>query len=203
MVIYNVDPKIKIKKIDDLIDLPQSITVNKFNDESAKLFREQFYKAVNTGQKVIPIIIDSYGGEVYSVLSMAETLRSVSDVKIATIATGKSMSCGAILFSFGHEDLRFIAPYATLMIHDVSSGAWGKIEELKVSVRETERLNDFVYRLMAKNVGKEEDYFLKLVAENKQADVYLNAETAKQHNLANHIRIPSFKVKVSTDISFG
>lgn len=203
MIFHQIDPKIKPKKIEDLIDLPHTILVNKFDEESAKNFRDQFNKAINTGQKVIPIVIDSYGGHVYSLLSMVETIRSATDVKVATIATGKAMSCGAVLFTCGHEELRFMAPLATLMIHDVSGGALGKVEEIKADAKEIERLNQVIYKMMAKNVGKEEEYFLKLVQEKGHADWFITAEEAKTHNLCNHIRIPSFKVKISSDVTFG
>ncbi|HBZ39919.1 MAG TPA: hypothetical protein DEO59_16125, partial [Balneola sp.] len=72
----------------------------------------------------------------------------------------KAMSCGAILFSFGTEGRRYMDSDATLMIHDVSSSGWGKIEEIKADVKEAERLNKKIFRMMAKNCGQEEDYFL-------------------------------------------
>lgn len=203
MILHQIDPKIKLKKIEELVDLPRVIVVNAFNEESAKLFRDQFYSALNTGQKTIPIVIDSYGGQVYSLMSMIETIRSASDVKVATIATGKAMSCGAVFLTCGDEGERYIAPYATVMIHDVSTGSFGKVEEIKSDAKEVERLNQFVHRLMAKNCGKDEEYFLKLADEQKHADWYLSAEDCKKHNIANHIRIPSFKVRVSTEVSFG
>ena len=202
MIQHHIDPKLKIKKLEDLIDLPAVILVNKFDEGSAKEFRDNFAKAINTGQKVIPIIIDSYGGQVYSLMSMIATIRQ-SPVPVATIATGKAMSCGAILFSFGYEGFRFMDPFATLLIHDVSSGGFGKVEEIKADAKEVERLNQIVYKMMATNIGKPEDYFLKLVHDHKgHADWYLDAAECKGHNLANHIRIPSFKVKISTDVSF-
>lgn len=201
MIQHNIDPKLKIKKLEDLIDLPVVVLVNEFKEASAKEFRDTFNKAINTGQKIIPVVIDSYGGQVYSLMSMIATIRQ-SPVPVSTIATGKAMSCGAILFSFGHEGLRFIDPFATLMIHDVSNGVHGKVEEVKADAKEADRLNQSVYKMMAANCGKPEDYFLKLVHERAHADWYLDANECKTHNLANHIRIPNFKVKISTDISF-
>lgn len=202
MIQHQIDHRIKIKKVEDLLDLPQSILVNKFDEDAAKQFRENFSKALNTGQKIVPVVIDSYGGHVYSLLSMVAVIKA-SPVPVATIVTGKAMSCGVILFSCGTEGYRFMDPYATLMIHDVSSGGHGKVEEVKVDAAEADRLNQLLYRMMAKNVGKEEEYFLKLVHDHKShADWHLNCEEAKSHNLANHIRVPSFKVKVSTDVLF-
>jgi hypothetical protein len=49
-----------IKEI-ELRKSPIIIRVNKFDEESAKKFDEEVALAHNTGQKVIPIVIDSFG----------------------------------------------------------------------------------------------------------------------------------------------
>lgn len=201
MNIFNIDPKIKVKKVEELIDVPITITVNEFNDKSAKQFRDDFTRASNTGQDIIPIVIDSYGGEVYSLLSMVGTIKS-STRKIATYATGKAMSCGSVLLSCGTEGMRYIDPVSTVMIHQVSSGVHGKNEDVKVSAAQTDKLNNQIMRLMALNVGKPENYFLDLINEHKQADIYLDPEACKLHNIVNHIRTPKFKVSIKTEISF-
>ena len=153
---------------------PVIVRVNKFDERSAKDFQDQMALAHNTGQKVIPVIIDSYGGQVYSLMAMISAIKH-AELPVATIIEGKAMSCGAILFSFGEQGLRFMDPDATLMIHDVSSMAWGKVEEIKVSAEETDRLNKIVYTMMARNCGKKDDYFLKLVHKKGHADWFLDA----------------------------
>ena len=156
-------------------------------------------KAQNTGQPVVPVIIDSYGGQVYSLMSMISDIKH-SNIPVATITQGKAMSCGALLFSFGTEDYRYMDPDATLMIHDVSSMKWGKVEEVKAGAEETERLNQKVYQMMAKNCGQNRNYFLDIIHEKGHADWFIEADEAKKHNLANHLHVPSFKIKV--DVSF-
>ena len=183
-----------IKEIELKVE-PIIIRVIKFDEDSAKEFIEQMSRAQNTGQSVIPVVIDSYGGQVYSLMSMIGAIRA-SRIPVATVIEGKSMSCGALLFSFGAEGMRFMDPDATLMIHDVSSGAIGKIEEVKADAKEAERLNKKVYEMMARNCGKQPDYFLKLVHEKGHADWYLDAQDAKSHNLANELRLPTLTCKV-------
>ena len=183
----------------ELRNNPVIVRVNKFDEESAKDFHNKIAIAHNTGQKVIPIVIDSYGGQVYSLMSMISAIKH-SDLPVATIVEGKAMSCGAILFSFGEEGLRFMDPNATLMIHDVSSGSFGKVEDLKVNAEESDRLNKKVYEMMARNCGKKDDYFLKLIHKKGHVDWYLTAEDAKKYNLANQIRIPSIDIKVDVSI---
>ena len=155
--------------------------------------------AHNTGQKVIPIIIDSYGGQVYSLMSMISAIKH-SEIPVATIVEGKAMSCGAILFSFGETGRRFMDADATLMIHDVSSMDMGKVEELKAGAAEADRLNNIVYTMMAQNCAKKDDYFLNIVDKKKHADWFLDANEAKKHGLANQIRVPSITVDISVNI---
>ena len=178
---------------------PVIIRVNDFNEDAAKKFQAEIAAAHNTGQDVIPVVIDSYGGEVYSLMAMISAIKN-SELKVATIVEGKAMSCGAILFSFGEEGLRFCDPDATIMIHDVSSMSWGKIEELKASTKEAERLNERVYTMMARNCGKKDDYFKKIVDKKKHADWFLDAEEAKEHGLANQLRVPKITIDISVEI---
>ncbi len=194
----DIDPK--IKEI-ELRKQPIMIRVNKFDEESARKFAAEMGPAHNTGQDIIPVIIDSYGGQVYSLMSMISAIKH-AELPVATIVEGKAMSCGAILFSFGSDGYRFMDPDATLMIHDVSSMDWGKVEELKAGAYEADRLNAKVYKMMAQNCGKKDDYFMKIVDKKKHADWFLDAEEAKKHNLAQHLRVPKLAIKVSVDIDF-
>lgn len=188
----------KVKDI-ELRQNPIIITVNEFTEESAQKFHSEMCAAHNSGQKVIPVEIDSYGGQVYSLMSMIGAIKS-SRLPVATVVQGKAMSCGAILASFGSEGLRFMDKDATMMIHDVSSYAFGKIEELKADAREAERLNSKVYTMMARNCGKPDDYFTKIIHDKGHADWFLDAEEAKEHKLIDQIRMPELIIKVSVDI---
>jgi ATP-dependent Clp protease protease subunit len=199
-IIRYFSPLLKEPKLID--DLPVVIRVRKFDEASAKVFSDEMARAQNSGQPVIPIIIDSYGGQVYSLMSMISDIKH-SKVKVATIAQGKAMSCGAVLFSFGEEGHRYMDPDATLMIHDVSSMGWGKVEEIKADAEEVERLNQKIYRMMATNCGHDEEYFLDIVHEKGHADWFLDAEECESHNMANHLHVPDLKISAEIKFKFG
>jgi len=181
--------------------LPVVIRVNKFDEKAAEDFSKDVARAQNTGQPVLPIIIDSYGGQVYSLMSMISDIQH-SRLQVATIVQGKAMSCGAILFSFGLDGMRYMDPNATVMIHDVSSMGWGKVEEIKTNAKEVERLNQKVYKMMAKNCGHHEDYFLDIVHEKGHADWFLDAKECKRHKLANKLHVPEMKIGVKVEFEF-
>ena len=187
-----------IKEI-ELRKQPVIIRVNKFDEKSAKEFHQQIAQAHNTGQGVIPVVIDSYGGQVYSLMSMVAAIKD-AELPVATIVEGKAMSCGAVLLSFGEEGMRFADPNATIMIHDVSSGAFGKIEELKADVKEAERLDEKIFTMMARNCGKKDDYFKKKVFTKKHAHWFMDTQEAKKHGLVNHLRLPSMRINIGVSI---
>jgi ATP-dependent Clp protease protease subunit len=198
-ILKNFSPLLKEPKLID--DLPVVIRLTKFDESSAKGFTSAVMKAQNTGQPILPVIIDSYGGQVYSLMSMISDIKH-SKIPVATIVQGKAMSCGAILFSFGTEGHRYMDPDATVMIHDVSSMEHGKVEEIKASAEETERLNQKIYTMMAENCGQHKDYFLDIVHEKGHADWFLEADECKKHKLANHLHVPELKIETKVKFSF-
>ena len=178
---------------------PIIIRVNKFTEDAAKKFSAEMAQAHNTGQKVIPIVIDSYGGQVYSLMSMISAIKDAT-LPVATIVTGKAMSCGAILASFGADGYRYMDPDATIMIHDVSSASFGKVEELIADAAESDRLNKKVFTMMAKNCGKHDTYFFEKIHEKGHVDWYLEPDEAVECNLINHKKLPTMNIKVILDI---
>ena len=199
--IVKTDPRILAKDF-DANNAAIIIHVNEFTEKAAKAFSDEFSKAHSLRQPIIPVVIDSYGGEVYSLLSMMTTIEQ-SEIPVATIAMGKAMSCGAVLLSCGKKGKRFMDSNSTIMIHDVSSMSWGKVEEVKSQAKETNRLNKLVYKKMAENCGQDENYFLDLIHEKSHADWHLDAEAAKKHKLVNHIRIPKLEIEVNLEIKFS
>lgn len=198
-VIKYVSPLLKDKELID--GLPTIIRVRKFDETGAKDFSSAMRKAQNSGQPIVPVIIDSYGGQVYSLLSMISDIKH-SKIPVATIVQGKAMSCGAVLFSFGAEGHRYMDPDATLMIHDVSSMERGKVEEIKASAEETERLNQKIYTMMAANCGHHRDYFLDIVHTKGHADWFLEVDEAQKHKLVNHSHVPTLKITANVKFKF-
>lgn len=176
--------------------------VRSFDEEGFKKLDEDFNEAHRTGQTIIPVLIDSYGGDIYSLNGMMGILKS-SSLPVATILLSKAMSCGADFFSCGTEGQRYMYEYATIMIHDAASTNRGKVEEIKADAKETERLNDIGYEILARNCGKPKDYFKNLVHERGHADWYITAKEALKHNLTNHIGIPTFSVDVKIETTLS
>ena len=169
------------------------VMVNKFEETTLKDFIKDCEKVLQTGQEFLPIVIDSYGGECYTLLGMLDFLKHVG-VKVVTVSQGKAMSCGAVLFSCGYE--RYVGPTCTIMVHEVSGGFWGKNVEIQNDAKEVERLNKMLFAILDKNTGHKTGYWWSLLETQKHVDIFLTPEQAKKHNLATHIGIPHIETKV-------
>jgi ATP-dependent Clp endopeptidase proteolytic subunit ClpP len=199
-----VDPSLRInhKLLVEVMSLPITVKVTKFDEEEVEKFRKSMEDAYNTGQEVIPIVIDSYGGYVYSLLAMIDIIDQ-SPVPVATIGLGKMMSCGSVLLTCGAEGMRYATPSSTVMIHDVASGNQGKVEEIKASAAQTDKLNKTIFERMALNCGHDKNYFMDQLFKKHHAEWYLTAKEAKKQNVINIIGSPSFSVDIGTTIEFG
>ena len=193
----NINPKGNVNLVDDWeIKQPIVIYINgTIEPRMAAIFSMEMDRAEATGQTVIPIFINSYGGSIYSLLGIIDRINR-SKLKIATIVVGKAMSAGAAIFTCGDEGMRYISPNATLMIHEASSVSGGKTIEVASSTEELERISNLILEIMSTNIGKHKDYLSNIIHMKGHADWFITAKSAKKLNIANRIGVPVFKVNV-------
>lgn len=171
-----------------------SIHVNRFNEESTKDFWEKFKEAESKSQQIIPITIDSFGGEVYAALAMNDIIRSTNKVVITT-SVGKAMSCGLFLLAAGTPGYRFCSSNCSLMLHSVSSWTEGKVGDMQSDMKENIKLQKRFLFTMAHNCGKKNSYFLDIINSNMDRDIFMTPKEALKHNIIDKIGIPILKEK--------
>lgn len=200
-IVYNKDPHVK-GNAKDLTEHPVIIRVGEINEKTASEFSLKMTDAYNTGQTIVPVVIDSYGGDAYALFSMLSDIESCK-LPVATICVGKAMSAGAVLLAHGEAGARFMCPNATLMIHEVSSWNYGKLAEIKADVNEAERLNQIIFQKMAMACGhKDKAYFFKMIDQKKNADWFLNCFDAKKHKIIDQVGRPELQVNISMSMDF-
>ena len=69
------------------------------------------------------------------------------------------------------------------MLHTVSSGVEGKIQDMVISFKETEKYNDILFDILAENTGKDKNEILK----DSDRDFWLNSEEAKNYGIIDEI----------------
>jgi len=93
------------------------------------------------------IYIDSDGGEVYALLTMISVMEQVPN-PIITCALSKAMSAGALLLACG--DTRYASEHCTIMVHELSAGTIGHIDDINVQHTSLTKLNEKLMKLLVK-----------------------------------------------------
>lgn len=152
------------------------------NDSDKEL--EKIYKVydIEYNPKPIEIVIDSYGGAVYQCMGLLGVMNQ-SKTPIHTIVTGAAMSCGFMILIHGHK--RYAYEHATPMYHQVSTGFWGKIQDLEEDYKETKRLQKKFEKLTLEKT-KINKSRLKEVLKTKY-DWFMDADEALKEGVIDEI----------------
>ena len=132
--------------------------------------------------KDILMFIDSYGGAYDSFIAIHDVIR-MCRCEVATVCIGKAMSAGQLLLMSGTKGKRFITPNSRVLIHQIASGAFGKITHMDNEVVEVKRLQSVMESLILKytKISKAE------IKELMSKDSYITAERAKKLGIVDHI----------------
>lgn len=138
-------------------------------------FLKKLYSVYNLDYtpRPIEIYIDSYGGYVYQCFGLLSVMDN-SKTPIHTIVTGCAMSCGFMILICGHK--RFGHKLSTPLYHQVSSGTWGTLKDIKEDVKETERLQALLEKITLDRTKISKEKLAKVYKTKK--DWFMSAEEA-------------------------
>ena len=152
------------------------------NDQMSTVLQAQLMFLDNLEERDITMHVDSPGGSVKSGLSMVDVMNYVKS-DIVTINTGMAASMGSILLGNGTKGKRFSLPNSKVMLHQVSAGAQGHVEDMKISIAEAEKYNDKLFGMLADFCGKTK----KRVLADCNRDNWLTAEEALDYGIIDGI----------------
>jgi len=160
---------------------------------------EKISAAEMSGQPYLPVYISSPGGCCYSAIAIVNMFKTCK-IPIWTIIMSQASSAAAVLFSCGER--RFVAPGAQAMIHEVSvGGGFGmtKSTDLESDAKHTRKLQRQLFKIMADNCGHPSKYWIDLIKQKHNTDVWLNADDMAQHKLMTDAGVPILNAHVSLD----
>jgi ATP-dependent Clp protease protease subunit len=90
---------------------------------------------------------------------------------------------GSILLGAGTKGMRYSLPSSKVMLHQVSSGAQGHVEDMRISINEAEKYNQKLFGMLAEYCGKE----LSEVLADCNRDNWLTADEAKDYGIIDGV----------------
>jgi ATP-dependent Clp protease protease subunit len=165
---------------DSMNSLSKSIIDIREHDEYLKGLYQ--LHSLNYEPKPIVIHIDSYGGAVYQCFGLLSIMKD-KGTPVNTVVTGCAMSCGFMIAIYG--DHRSIHKHGTMMYHQVSSAAWGKLKEIEEDVIETKRLQKKIEEMTLESTKITKEKLEKVY--NKKKDWYLSAKDSLKWGCVDEI----------------
>lgn len=124
--------------------------------------------------------INSFGGSVFAGLSAVDYIQSC-DVPVTTIVEGCAASAATLMSCVGtHRQMR---RSAFMLIHQISSGLWGKYEELKDDMENC----DLFMRIIKDIYDEHTKIPKKKLKEILKRDLWFDAETCLEYGLIDEI----------------
>jgi ATP-dependent Clp protease protease subunit len=137
---------------------------------------------LNYEPKPIVIHVDSYGGAVYQCFGLLSIMKS-KGTPVNTTVTGCAMSCGFLIAINGAY--RTIHKHGTMMYHQVSTGAHGKVADIKEDLIEAMRLQKTIEDMTLENTKITKKKLEKVY--KKKQDWFLNAEKSLKWGCVDEI----------------
>jgi ATP-dependent Clp protease protease subunit len=163
------------------------------NDQMSTVVQAQLMYLDSVEKRDITMHIDSPGGSVKSGLSMVDVMRYINS-DVATINTGMAASMGSILLSSGTKGKRSSLNFSKVMIHQVSSGAQGHVEDNRISQMESEKYNYILFKMLAENSGKS----FQDVLDSARRDKWLNSQEALDFGFIDEIILTDKTSSITT-----
>ena len=130
----------------------------------------------------ISIYINSPGGEIYSGLSIYDTMQFISP-EIVTVCTGLGASMAAVLLSGGSKGKRFALRHSRIMIHQPLGGAKGQASDMEINLKQILDLKKELYEILAYHTGKS----FKEIEKDSDRDYWMTSEEAKNYGIIDDI----------------
>ena len=152
------------------------------NDRMSTVVQAQLMFLDNLEVKDITLHVDTPGGSVKSGLSIVDVMNYVSS-DIITVNTGMAASMGSILLGAGTKGKRFTLPNSRVMLHQVSTGAQGNIQDIRRSIAEGEKYNDKLFKMLGEFTNKTPEQVLK----DAERDFWMDGEEAVAYGIVDGV----------------
>jgi len=156
-----------------------------FTDDLANsVVAQLLFLEADDPEKDIIMYINSPGGLVSAELAIFDTMNYIKP-DVSTVCVGSAASAAAFILAAGTKGKRYALKTARIMLHQVSSGASGHIEDIKIRVKEAEVLNQIGLEQLADMTG----HSVEKIRKDIDRDYYMSAAEAKDYGIIDEVLI--------------
>ena len=132
--------------------------------------------------KDIFFYINSPGGSVSAGLAIYDTMQFIKS-PVSTLCMGTAYSMGSFLLAGGAPGRRMALPNASILVHQPSGGAQGKVTDVLIHAEESQKVKARINRIYSKHCGRT----IEEVERTLDRDRYMSPEEARDWGLIDSI----------------
>lgn len=176
-----------------MIDLPTRLLCDRIvmvtgevTDELAEsVVAQLLYLESIDKDKPINMFVMGPGGSVTAGFAIISTMNTIK-CPVYTTIVGQVASMSSVIAASGEKGHRKIYPNSRVMLHTVAAGTQGKIQDMTITLKEVERLNDLIFEHLSKCCDKNVEQ-LKLDCDR---DFWMSEAEAVKYGCCDEITKP-------------
>ncbi len=145
------------------------------------LSAQMMYLDMADSNRDINLYVDGPGGGVKAGLTIIDTMNYVI-CDIATINLGMAASMDSVILAGGTKGKRGSLKHSRVMLHQVSGGAQGNIQDVDITYEEMKKYNKELLTLLSGYTGQD----LKKIKADTNRDKWFNTEEAIKYGLIDY-----------------
>ncbi len=130
------------------------------------IIAQLLFLEANDPDKDIFMYINSPGGVVSAGMAIYDVMRYIKP-DIQTLCVGSAASMGCFLLAGGTPGKRFSLPHSRIMMHLISGGQRGNMEDVRVQFHEMEAVHELMLSIFAENTGHSFEEMVAAVQRDK------------------------------------
>ena len=162
------------------VSRPHILTLNKSISNLQVNLTNRAYTLGNEDPGSIFLKINSYGGSVFAGFAAVDYIKG-SEVPVCTIIEGCAASAATIMSVVGAR--RQIREHSFMLIHQLSSGMWGKYSELQDDMKNSDLLMKTIKNIYIEHTKIPKAQLAKML----KHDLWWDAKTCLKYGLVDEI----------------
>lgn len=158
----------------------------KLREVENKLIKK--YNEHQSHQEYVYLHINSFGGSVFSAFSIIDTIKNMK-IPVVSIIEGSAASAATLISVMC--DYKIIYQTSYMLIHQLSSGTWGKMNELEDEMENLKELMNSIRKIYRENTNISEGEINEIL----KHDLWWNSEICLAKGLVDEIKYTDKKYK--------
>lgn len=131
------------------------------DEEMANVIIAQLlYLEAEDPNKPISLYVSGPGGSVTAGFSIISTMNYIK-CPVSTVVHGMVASMSTVIAASGEKGMRYILSNSEVMLHTVSSGTSGKVQDMEIDYKHSQKINEKVFKHLSSVLNQKVDKLKK------------------------------------------